>query len=242
VVTVWNKNKPFRVHIGAEKEVSMAWEKAIIKCIAPKHSLRRGTINVSGTDSYNFVVKLNSIKARNLKNIEYFGTIDPRVTFLMGGRKFDTATIEDTREPLFNESWKFLMCMTLNQLCDTNVKVQVWDCNGKSSSDSLIGEVSFLAIDILEGPVHIDSAIRNGKKVTGRIIFDLEMQLYTEWKIRPLSASVHLHRERVKITNNELLQLRLRKSVGTYYTYIPFRTDINMTIYNRYRRTRRVHL
>ncbi len=182
----------------------------------------------------NFVVKLNAIKARNLKNIEYFGTIDPRVTFLMGGRKFDTyvtvnrnvtskelkynkyrSTIEDTREPVFEESWKFLMSMSLTHLQDTNVKVQVWDCNGSSSSDTLIGEVQFRALDILEGPVHHDSEIRNGKKVTGRIIFDLEMQICTEWKIRPLTATVHLHRDKVKITNKESIQLRLRKSVGT---------------------------
>ena len=37
-----------------------------------------------GLDALNFVVKLNAIKARNLKNIEYFGTIDPRVIFDVG--------------------------------------------------------------------------------------------------------------------------------------------------------------
>ena len=215
MLTCWNKNKPFRVHIGADKEVSVKWETAIVKCIAPTHSLRRGTINVSGLHALNFVVKLNAIKARNLKNIEYFGTIDPRVTFLLGGRKFDTSTIEDTREPVFEESWKFLMSMSLARLQETKLKCQVWDTNGSSSSDTLIGDVEFRAFDILEGPVHFDTSIRSGKNVTGRVIFDLEMQLCTEWKIRPLNATLHLHRDKVKITNEESIQLRLRKSVGT---------------------------
>ena len=105
MLTCWNKNKPFRVHIGADKEVSVKWERWTIvsEDCTDTHSLRRGTINVSGLHALNFVVKLNAIKARNLKNIEVLRYHPPRVTLLLGGRKFDTSTIEDTGT-VFEES------------------------------------------------------------------------------------------------------------------------------------------
>ena len=133
------RRRPFKLHVAEREAVIDRWKSAIVRCIvkgggSPRH--RRSSVRLlEGPKAVDFVCSISSVKARNLKNIEYFGTVDPRCVFVIGARKMDTEEIRDSRDPIWCQEWTFLMTLSEEGLRKTRVLVQVWD--GESS---VIGE------------------------------------------------------------------------------------------------------
>lgn len=102
----------------------------------------------SDLDSAIGVLKLTVMNARNLKNVELLGMIDPFVSVNIEGRKqlVRTRTVDNTKEPVWDESFTIL----LYNIAET-LNLVVKDENGMKK-DHILGACSLSLSSLIEEP------------------------------------------------------------------------------------------